>query len=120
MLQAALLYRLFLDLFSFSQNSFVAAEVDIGRRDVDQALMVSLVVVVAGEAADLAFKITGQIVILQQNAVLHCLVPALDFALRLRMELRTADMLHLLPFQPFSQILSGDFALKKWMQDTAA
>ena len=104
MLQAALLDCLFLDLFSFSQNGFVSAEVDVGGCDVVQALVVSLVVVIFDEGPDLALKITGQVVIFQQNSVLHGLMPALDLALGLRVEWRTANVVHLLTLQPFGQI----------------
>ena len=65
MLQAALSDSLFLDLFPFSQNSFVATEVDIGGCDVAQALVVALVVVIVDEGPDLAFKIAGQVVVFQ-------------------------------------------------------
>ena len=54
MLQAALSDRLFLDLFPFSENGFIAAKVDVGGCDVVQALVVSLVVVVIDEGTDLA------------------------------------------------------------------
>ena len=66
--------------------------------------MVSLVVVVVYEGCDLSFKITGQEVIFQKNAVLQGLMPALDLALGLRMVWRTTRMLHAFVFQPFSQI----------------
>ncbi len=46
MLQAAFLDCQFLDLFPFSENGFSPVEVDVGRRDVVQALMVAVVVVV--------------------------------------------------------------------------
>ena len=59
MLQAALLDCPFLDLFPFSENGFVAPEVDVCRCDVVQALVVTLIVVVFDEGSDLAFKITG-------------------------------------------------------------
>ena len=58
MLQAALSDCLFLDLFPFSQNGFVASEVDVGRCDVVQALVVALIVVVIDEGFDLGLKIT--------------------------------------------------------------
>jgi hypothetical protein len=48
----------FLDPFSFCQNSLPTPEVDIGWRQVFQALMVPLVVVVIDERLDLLFKIT--------------------------------------------------------------
>ena len=38
--------------------------------------MVTLVIVVLDEARDLGFEITGQIIVLEQNAVLERLVPA--------------------------------------------
>ena len=44
---------------------------------------------------------------LEQNAVLERLMPALDLALGLRMVRRSADMLHVLPVQPFGEI-GGD------------
>ena len=47
--------------------------------------MVTPVIVVLGEAPDLGFEITGQIIVFEQNAVLERLVPALDLALGLRM-----------------------------------
>ena len=52
MLQAALSDCLFLDPLSFSQNGFVTAEVDVGRCDVAQALVVALVVVVIDEGLE--------------------------------------------------------------------
>ena len=50
MLQAALSDRLFLDLFPFSENGFIAAKVDVGGCDVVQALVEALIVVVVDEA----------------------------------------------------------------------
>ena len=46
MLQAALLDCLFLDFFPFSENGRVAPEADVCRRDVVQALVVTLIVVI--------------------------------------------------------------------------
>ena len=59
MLQAALLDRPFLDPFPFSEDGFVASEVDVCGCDVVQALVVTLIVVILDERADLAFEITG-------------------------------------------------------------
>ena len=56
------------------------------------------------EAIDLRFEIAGQIVVLEQDAVLQRLVPALDLALGLGMEGRAADMVHARLFEPFRQI----------------
>ena len=47
----------FLDPFSFCQNRLPTSEVNIGRRQVFQALMVSLVIVVIDERLDLLFKV---------------------------------------------------------------
>ena len=96
MLQASILDCLFLDLFPFSENGFVAPEVDVCRCDVVQALVVTLIVVILDERADLAFEITGEGLVLQQNPVLHGLMPAFDLALGLRMEWRAALLKKLL------------------------
>ncbi len=58
-MQASLSDCLFLDLFPFSENGFVTAEVDVSRCDVVQALVVSLVVVIFDEATDLTFQVAG-------------------------------------------------------------
>lgn len=87
-----------------SFDGFAPSEVDVSGRDVVQALMVTMVVVVIDEGLDLGFEIAGQEVVFQQDAVLECLVPPLDFALRLRMIWGTARMLHTLVLQPVSQI----------------
>ena len=104
MLQAALSDCLSFDPFPFSENGFVAPEVDVCRCDVVQALVVTLIVVIFDECSDLTLKVAGQIVVFEQNPVLHGLMPAFDLALGLRMEWCTADMLHLVIFQPFGQI----------------
>ena len=103
MLQAAILDCLFLDLFPFSENVFVTSEVDVCRSDVVQALVIAVVVVVIDEDTDLLLQIAWQVVVFQENAVLHGLVPAFDLALRLRMERSATNVLHLLLLHPFSQ-----------------
>ena len=45
--------------------------------------MVAVVIVVIDEGADLALKIIGQVIVFQQNPVLHRLMPAFDLALGL-------------------------------------
>ena len=55
-----------------------SACVDISRREVIQALMIALMVVVANERSDLVFKVTGQEVVLQQDAVLERLMPTFE------------------------------------------
>ena len=83
MLQAPVLDGLWFDPFPFQQDGLAAPEVDIGGREVIQALVVAPVVVVLDEGAELGFEITGQIIVLQQDPVLQRLVPALDLALGL-------------------------------------
>ena len=48
-----------------------SAEVDVSRRQVVQALVVSTVVVVLNELADAVFELSRQIVVLQQDPVFH-------------------------------------------------
>ena len=81
MLQAAVLDSQFLDLVPLSDDGFVAPKIDVSRCDVVQALVVALVVVVIDEGPDLMFEIARQIVVFEENPVLHGLMPALDFAL---------------------------------------
>ena len=101
MLQAAFLDCLFLDFLPFSDDGLIATEVNIGRRYVVEALVVSLVVIVRHEGGDLAFEITGQVIVFQQYSVLHGLMPAFNFALGLRVEWCAANMIHFVIFQPF-------------------
>ena len=77
MLQAAILdcRPADLDLFPFSENVFVTSEVDVCRSDVVQALVIAVVVVVIDEGTDLLLQIAWQVLVFQENAVLHCLVP---------------------------------------------
>ena len=96
MLQAALLDCPFLDFLPSSDDGFVASEVDVGWCEVVQALVVALIVVIVDECADLTLKVAGLIVVFEQNPVLHRLMPALNFALGLRVQWRTADMRHFL------------------------
>ena len=77
MLQAAVLDCQFLDFFPLSDDGFVAPKIDVGGCDVVQALVVALVVVVFDEGPDLMFEIARQIVVFEENPVLHGLMPAL-------------------------------------------
>ena len=70
MLQAPVFDGLSFDPFPFQQDGLAAPEVDIGGREVIQALVVAPVVVVLDEGAELGFEITGQIIVLQQDPVL--------------------------------------------------
>ena len=77
MLQAPIFDRLSFDPFAFLDGGLCSAEVGVGRRDVVQALMIALMVVMLDERFDLSFEIARQEVVFQQDAVLECLVPAL-------------------------------------------
>jgi hypothetical protein len=80
-LQASVLDGLSLNPFSFPQNGLTAPEVNVGRRQVAQALVVAQMIVVRHKRRDLRLQIAGEEVVLQQDAVLECLVSALDLAL---------------------------------------
>ena len=107
MVQAAVLDGLFLDLFSPFDDGGVTPEVSVGGCDVTNALMVTLVIVMIDEGADLVFEIAGQIVVLQQDAVLHGLMPTLDLALGLRVMGCATDVAHAVGLEPFGQV-AGD------------
>ena len=94
MVQAAVFDCQLFDLFSPFNDSGVSAEVGVGRGDVFQTFVVAVVIVMIDELADLVFKITRQIIVLQQDAVLQGLVPAFNLALSLRMVGRTARVLY--------------------------
>ena len=90
--QASALDGLSFDPFSFQQDGIAAAEVDVGGCQVADGLVVTLVVVVIDEGVDLGLEIARQIVVLEQDAVLQRLVPALDLALGLGMEGSATDV----------------------------
>ena len=68
-----------------------------------QAFVVTLVIIVPNEGGDLRFKITGQEVVFEQDAVLQGLMPSFDLALRLRMIRCAACVWHAFVFQVFRQ-----------------
>ena len=78
-------------------------EVNVGGGEVLNAFMITLVIVVIDEGADLSSQVIREEVILQQDFILQSLMPSLDFTLGLRMIRRTPDMVHALAFQPFGQ-----------------
>ena len=53
-----------------------ATSINVSWRQVLQALVIALMVVMPDKGRDVRFEITGQEVILQQDAVLERLVPA--------------------------------------------
>ena len=58
MLQAPGLDDPSFDPFSFHQVGLVASKVDVSRREIVQALMISLMIVIADEGPDLQFEVT--------------------------------------------------------------
>lgn len=103
-LQATFSDCLFLDLLSHFQDFRAASVVDVGWRQVGEALVVAVAVVVVDEGADLPSEIAGQVVVFQENTVLHGLMPALNLTLGLWMVRSTAHVLHALVVEIFGQI----------------
>lgn len=65
-----------LDGFSFDalpsfENGRSSTEVDVGRREVVQALVVSAAVIILDELADALFELTWQVIVFQQDPVFH-------------------------------------------------
>ena len=104
-LQATIGDGLSFDPFAFEEDGLSPSEVDIGRREIGQALVVSRMVVMSHEGRDLAFEIAGPVIVLEQDAVLERLMPALDLALGLRVIRGAADVFHFLLIQPLCEIL---------------
>jgi hypothetical protein len=89
--QASLSDCLLFDVLALEQDGLCSTKVDIGRCEIVQALVVAMVVVVFDEGKDLRFELTRKVVILEQDAVLERLMPALDLALGLRMTRSISD-----------------------------
>ena len=102
--QASVLDCLSFDPFSFQQNGLAAPEVDVGRCQIGDGLVVTLVVVVIDEGPYLPFKFARQVVIVEQDAVLQRLVPALDLALGLGMEGSAPDVPDAAVLEPFGEV----------------
>ena len=107
MLQAPLFECLSFDPFSCPQDGFPTPEVDVGRREIAQALVIPPVIIVGDEGLDPGFEIAWQEVVLQQDAVLQGLMPALDLALCLRVIGCSTNMIHVLDFHPLSELASN-------------
>ena len=105
MLQAAVCDGVAFDAFSFSADRLSPAEVDIGRCEVVDGLVITDVIVVFDEGLYLAFEVTGQVVVVEQDAVLQRLMPSLDLSLGLGMVRSAAHMLHALLVKPPGQIV---------------
>ena len=100
MLQAPQFDSASLDPFSLQQDGLASAEVDVGRRQIVDALVIAAMIVALDEGRDLGLEIAREEVVLQQDAVLQRLVPALDLALGLRMARRTAGVIDIPILKP--------------------
>ena len=96
MKQASLSDGFAFDPLPLQRDDVAAPEVDVGRSEIAEALVVAAMVVMIDEGGDLPLEVARQEVVLQQDAVLQCLVPALDLALGLRMARSTAGVIHAL------------------------
>ena len=92
--QAALSDGFSFNPFAFEQDGLAASEVDVGRCEIVEALVVSAMVVILDEGCDLGFEVFLEEVVFEQDAVLQRLVPALDLALGLGMAGCTARVIH--------------------------
>jgi hypothetical protein len=59
------------DLASHGEDALTAPEVDIGRRQIVQALVIAAVIVVLDKGGDSALQVTRQIIVLEQDAALE-------------------------------------------------
>jgi hypothetical protein len=66
--QASVLDGVSFDPFSFQEDGLATSEVDVGRGQIGDALVVPQMVVVGDEVADLGLELARQIVILEQDA----------------------------------------------------
>lgn len=89
--QAALSDCVSFDPFTFDEDGLAASEVDVGRGEIVEALVVSAMIVMLDEGRDLGFEVFLEEVVFQENAVLQRLVPAFDFALCLRVARSAVD-----------------------------
>ena len=80
------------DAFPPLENGRSSSEVNVDRRQVVQALVIALIVVVLDELVDAMFELTWQIVVFQQDLVFHRAVISLDLTLRHRVVRPAADV----------------------------
>ena len=92
------------DPFSLPEDFRAASEADVSWGEIAQALVIAAIVIVLDEGGDLRLQLSWKILVLQADSVLERLMPALDFALRLRMARRAADMIHVVIAEPCCQI----------------
>jgi hypothetical protein len=105
--QASFFHGVLLDASPSLDDGLISAEVDVGRREITEALVVPVVVVVGDEGLDLPLQIALQEVVFQQDPVLQGLMPTLDLTLGLGMVGCAPDMAHAPLAQPVGEI-AGD------------
>jgi hypothetical protein len=76
--QASFFEGVLLDVPPFLDDGLISAEVDVGRREITEALVVPVVVVVGDEGPDLPLQVARQEVVLQQDPVLQGVKKALE------------------------------------------
>ena len=67
--QAAIGDCLSFDPFPFDHNGLAPPEVDVGGRQVGDALVIAPVIVVSDERLDLGFEIAWQVIVFEQDTV---------------------------------------------------
>ena len=92
-----------LDAVSFGEDRLGSSKIDVSGCEVVDALVIADVIVVLDEGGDLLLEISGQVVVVEQNAVLQGLMPALDLSLGLWMIRGAAYMLHAFVLDPMPQ-----------------
>ena len=63
--QAAIGDCLSFDSFPFDQNGLASPEVDVGGRQVTEALVIAQVIVIGDEGLNLGFQIAWEVIVLQ-------------------------------------------------------
>jgi hypothetical protein len=101
--QAAVLDGPALDALALQKDRLPPAEIDISRGQIVEALVITPVAILLDKLGDLSLQRARQVVILQQDEVLHGLVPAFDLALGLGMGGRATDMLDAILRQPLGE-----------------
>jgi hypothetical protein len=71
-----------LDLIAAFADAITLPEVDIGRLQIVEALMVAAMIVVLAEVVDGALEITGQVVVFEQDALFNERCVGADLSLR--------------------------------------
>lgn len=80
MKQTSCLDDLSLYFFALQENCLSPAKIHIREREVLEALVASLVIIISDEGINLVFEISRKEVVFQEDAVLQGLMPALDLS----------------------------------------